>query len=145
MTPEPPRVSRLGSPLTAALAVLPCRDLERACAFYARLGLEAVERTPDYRILAGSGVELHLSLADAPLPPPQQSVCGVYLRVEAVDALAAAFGAEELIHAPVAQAWGMYEFAVSDPDGALVRIGWPQRLRNGDGSPLETPSAGLGN
>ena len=27
--------------------------------------------------------------------------------------------------------WGMYEFAVSDPDQTLVRIGWPTRLGKG--------------
>ena len=26
---------------------------------------------------------------------------------------------------PEHKAWGMYEFAVSDPDGVLVRVGWP--------------------
>jgi hypothetical protein len=25
--------------------------------------------------------------------------------------------------------WGIYEFAVSDPDETLVRVGWPTRLR----------------
>jgi hypothetical protein len=25
--------------------------------------------------------------------------------------------------------WGMYEFALSDPDETLVRVGWPTRLR----------------
>ena len=27
------------------------------------------------------------------------------------------------------KAWGMYEFALDGPDGVLVRIGWPTRLR----------------
>lgn len=145
MTAEPPRAGRLGSPLTAALAVLPCRDLEHACAFYARLRLEAVETTPDYRILVGGGVELHLRAADADMPAAAQNPCGVYLRTQAVDALAAAFTADELIHPPLAMAWGMYEFALSDPDGALVRVGWPERLRAEASTTLETPSAALGN
>lgn len=132
----------MGSPLTAALAVLPCRDLDRACAFYARFGLEPLEPTPHYRLLVGGGAELHLRQADAAQPPPGDSPCGVYLRMEAVDELAAGFEAAELIHAPTAQPWGMYEFALSDPDGALVRVGWPQRLREGDAAPpTETPSA----
>jgi hypothetical protein len=29
---------------------------------------------------------------------------------------------------PEHKPWGMYEFALSDPDGTLVRIGWPSRL-----------------
>ena len=24
--------------------------------------------------------------------------------------------------------WGMYQFALSDPDETLVRVGWPSRL-----------------
>ena len=30
--------------------------------------------------------------------------------------------------APAHQEWGMYEFALSDPDGVLVRVGWPSQL-----------------
>ncbi len=30
-----------------------------------------------------------------------------------------------LIHPPEAKPWGMFEFAVSDPDETLVRVGWP--------------------
>ena len=30
---------------------------------------------------------------------------------------------------PEDKPWGMYEFAMSDPDETLVRIGWPTRLR----------------
>ena len=30
--------------------------------------------------------------------------------------------------APTHKPWGMYEFALSDPDETLVRIGWPSRL-----------------
>ena len=58
-----------------------------------------------------------------------------------MDALAARFDAGDLLHSPRAQPWGMYEFAVSDPDGALVRVGWPQRLRDGVAPATETPSA----
>ena len=30
--------------------------------------------------------------------------------------------------APTHKPWGMYEFALSDPDETLVRIGWPSGL-----------------
>ena len=110
---------------TAALAVLPCADLEASVDFWRRLGLAPIGADRGYRILAGHGVEVHLN---GDLPPGwlvrERNPCGVYLRVEAVDALARAFG-EGLIHPPKAQLWGMYEFAVSDPDSALVRVGWP--------------------
>jgi hypothetical protein len=28
-------------------------------------------------------------------------------------------------HPPEAKPWGMYEFALSNPDETLVRVGWP--------------------
>ncbi len=31
--------------------------------------------------------------------------------------------------APEDKPWGMYEFALSDPDETLVRVGWATRLR----------------
>ena len=31
---------------------------------------------------------------------------------------------------PEGKPWGTYEFALSDPDETLVRIGWPARLRS---------------
>jgi hypothetical protein len=46
-----------------------------------------------------------------------------------VDELAAALG-DLVLHTPEDKPWGMYEFALSDPDETLVRIGWPTRLRN---------------
>ena len=48
---------------------------------------------------------------------------GLYLYVEDVDA--AAERVRELIigAGPEMKPWGTYEFAVSDPNGALVRIG----------------------
>ena len=29
---------------------------------------------------------------------------------------------------PEHKPWGMYEFALSDPDETLVRVGWPSHL-----------------
>jgi hypothetical protein len=47
-----------------------------------------------------------------------------------VDALEAEFQDEILNKSgPEDKPWGMYEFAVSDPDETLVRVGWPTRLR----------------
>jgi hypothetical protein len=48
------------------------------------------------------------------------------LRIEEVDELAAEFATEA-----EDKPWGMYEFALSDPDETLVRVGWPTRLRSG--------------
>jgi hypothetical protein len=32
-------------------------------------------------------------------------------------------------NAPENKPWRMYEFAVSDPDETMVRVGWPSNLR----------------
>ena len=61
---------------------------------------------------------------------PGQNPFGLYLYTDRVDELAgrlhdAILGAEK---APTHKPWGMYEFALSDPDETLVRIGWPSRL-----------------
>jgi len=47
-----------------------------------------------------------------------------------VDELAAEFADEIIERGKQAElkAWGMYEFSLNGPDGALVRIGWPDRL-----------------
>jgi len=105
-------------------AILPCRDLETSQGFYARLGFAVVGDHGDYRILAdGKGWHLHLrhepNGAEAPHNP-----LGLYLYVEDVDAVAGRV--RELIieaGAPHSKPWGTYEFAVSDPDGVLVRVG----------------------
>jgi len=45
---------------------------------------------------------------------------GVYFYAEDVEALAAAMGVRA-----ERKPWGLIEFAVSDPSGTLVRVGWP--------------------
>ena len=59
---------------------------------------------------------------------PGRNPFGLYLYLEDVDALAAEF---EILGktGPEDKPWGMYEFALSDPDETLVRVGWPTRLR----------------
>ena len=111
-------------PLTAALAVLPCTDLGAARAFWSRLGFEATVDHGEYVILQGHGTEVHLRLAEPGGLVPGRNPCGVYVRIEAVDAVFHGFG-EGALHPPKIQPWGLYEFAVSDPDQTLVRVGWP--------------------
>ena len=61
---------------------------------------------------------------------PGRNPFGLYLYLEDVDSLAAEFRDETLgKRAPEEKPWGMYEFALSDPDETLVRVGWPTRLR----------------
>ena len=51
--------------------------------------------------------------------------CGAH-----ADGMAARFAAEVIGGGgPEHKPWGMYEFALSDPDETLVRVGWPSRLR----------------
>lgn len=121
-------------------AILPCNDLDASEAFYNRLGfkrpmLEGAK--PDwydtYRILYdGKGGAIHLTKAVEGWLIPGRNPFGLYLYSEDVDGLAAAFPSETSgQNAPEHKPWGMYEFALSDPDETLVRIGWPSRLRAG--------------
>jgi catechol 2,3-dioxygenase-like lactoylglutathione lyase family enzyme len=119
-------------------AILPCNDLDASERFYNRLGFFRADESrpalgqPDtYRILSdGSGGSLHLTEAVEGWLVPGRNPFGLYLRIEDVDGLAGAF-AGELIGTgrPEDKPWGMYEFALSDPDETLVRVGWPTALR----------------
>jgi catechol 2,3-dioxygenase-like lactoylglutathione lyase family enzyme len=112
------------------VAIVPCNDIEASTAFYARLGLAVEGDHGDYRILSdGKGWMLHLSTAAAEgWVVPGRNPNGVYLYLEDVDGLAARVA--DLLRGgrPEHKPWGMYEFALSDPDETLVRIGWPSRL-----------------
>ena len=106
-------------------AILPCNDLDASEAFYARLGFTHRAGEDGYRMLSnGRGGELHLQGAVEGWLIPGRNPFGLYLYVEDVDGLASAMGARA-----EDKPWGMYEFAVSDPDETLVRVGWPTRLR----------------
>ena len=106
-------------------AILPCNDLDASQAFYERLGFKHVEHSDDYRIMRDEhGGELHLAAAVAGWLIPGRNPFGLYLYTESVDELAAKLGAK-----PQEMPWGMYEFAISDPDETNLRIGWPTRLR----------------
>ena len=114
-------------------AIIPCNDLDVSETFYNRLGFRrpSSDGTDDemYRILEdGQGGHLHLRRAEAGWVIPGKNPFGVYLYTKDVDQLATVF-ADEIIekNAPENKPWGMYEFALSDPDGTLVRIGWPSR------------------
>lgn len=107
----------------AAVAILPSRDLDASQAFYERLGFRVTAFYPHegYRILHDAhGASLHLTRVTPNWIDPERNAHGVYLYAENVTALAAATGC----HAE-AKPWGLIEFALSDPDGTLIRIGWP--------------------
>jgi len=106
-------------------AILPCSDLDRSQAFYERLGFRVTSDHGHYRILAdGKGWHLHLNRAEMGALQAPHNPFGIYLYAEDVDAVADRVRALIIeAGAPHAKPWGMYEFAVSDPDGVLVRVG----------------------
>ena len=109
----------------AMTAILPCNDLDASEAFYALLGFARQHDYGDYRILSdGNGACLHLTDAVEGWLIPGRNPFGLYLHAENVAELAQRMG-DRLIHPPEAKPWGMFEFAVSDPDETLVRVGWP--------------------
>jgi len=116
-------------------AILPCNDLDASEAFYNRLGFfqdEASKEEHDgYRMLSdGKGGHLHLTDAVEGWLVPGRNPFGLYLYSEDVDVLAEAMRDRIIEREKRAthKEWGMYEFAMSDPDETLVRVGWPSRL-----------------
>ena len=111
-------------------AIVPCSDIEASTVFYARLGLSVFADHGRYRILTdGKGWHMHLSNEGRPPQPlAGGNRYGLYLYVEDVDGLAAKIADLLPGGGPGLRPWGMYEVSVSDPDGTLVRIGWPSRL-----------------
>jgi catechol 2,3-dioxygenase-like lactoylglutathione lyase family enzyme len=125
-------------PSHALTAILPCNDLDASEAFYTRLGFtrppldrSAAGEDDSYRMLAdGRGGALHLTSAVEGWLIPGRNPFGLYLYTEEVDAVAAEFRSEMIEkNGPEDKPWGMYEFALPDPDETLVRIGWPTQLR----------------
>jgi len=129
-------------PAHGLTAILPCNDLDASEAFYRRLGFsrpqgETVSDDDGYRILSdGKGGALHLTAAVEDWLVPGRNPFGLYLHTRDVDALAGQLrdAIVEREKAPTHKPWGMYEFALSDPDQTLVRIGWPSRLMRGIGA-----------
>jgi catechol 2,3-dioxygenase-like lactoylglutathione lyase family enzyme len=112
------------------VAIVPCNDIKVSTAFYERLGLQLLSDYGTYRILGdGKGWLLHLS-AESPKGwvVPVRNPNGLYLYLEDVDGLAARIADLLADCGPAHKPWGMFEMALSDPDGTLVRIGWPSEL-----------------
>ncbi len=119
------------APRHSIAAILPCRDLDASTAFYERLGLRVVSDHGSYRLLDdGAGWQLHLT-DESPREwlVPGQNPFGLYFYTEKVAEIAEAVRDAIIgpVKTPTHKPWGMYEFAVSDPDDTLVRIGWPSR------------------
>ena len=121
-------------PFSDLVAILPCNDLDASERFYNRLGFtrsgawQPPPGEPDnYRILSnGEGAHLHLAEAVAGWLVRGKNPFGLYLHIEDVDGMAGRFAGEIIGgQAPEDKPWGMYEFAVTDPDETLVRVGRP--------------------
>jgi catechol 2,3-dioxygenase-like lactoylglutathione lyase family enzyme len=112
------------------VAVIPCNDLAASEQFYGMLGLQSDPNGStyeDYRILMdNNGAEVHLTKAPEGWLIKGQSPFGIYFYADNVEELAAQLHGR-LLHPPKLQPWGMFEFAVSDPDENLVRVGRGQR------------------
>ena len=107
----------------AAVAILPARDLDESQAFFERLGFAPASRydAHGYRILRDpAGASVHLTKVDSGWVDADRNAHGIYLYSKDVEALAEEFGCTA-----EAKPWGLREFAVSDPLGTLVRVGWP--------------------
>ncbi len=107
------------------VAIVPVRDVERAIVFYERLGFVGERyKGGGYGFVRRDEVELHLREAAGELTG-QGSVCGIYLYVSDVDEVYEAWSRAgvEMLGEPEDKVWGMREFAVSDPDGTLLRVG----------------------
>jgi catechol 2,3-dioxygenase-like lactoylglutathione lyase family enzyme len=117
------------------VAILPCNDLDASERFYGRLGFVRTDRpapgeADTYRMLSNGKGRLHLTAAVEGWLVPGRNPFGLYFYMEDVEAWAAVFR-DEIVgkNGPEDRPWGMYEFALSDPDETLVRVGWPSRLR----------------
>jgi catechol 2,3-dioxygenase-like lactoylglutathione lyase family enzyme len=118
-------------PRRCIVAIVPCNDIEASTTFYLRLGLYVHSDHGRYRILSdGKGWLLHLS-SEGPegWVVPGRNPNGLYVYLEDVDGLASRVADLTKGAKPAHKPWGMYEFSLSDPDGTLVRIGWPSRLQ----------------
>ena len=101
----------------AAVAIIPCTDLDESQAFYERLGFTAtsVYSAHGYRILHDAkGASVHLTRVEPGWVIPERTAYGVYLYAEDVEALAAHFGCTAEL-----KPWGLAEFAVSDPSDCV--------------------------
>ena len=116
------------------IAILPCNDVDASERFHNRLGFMRIDRPmPEeldtYRILSNGKGRLHLTAAVEGRLVPGRNPFGLYFYMEDVEAWATVFRGEILGKGgPEDKPWGMYEFAMSDPDETLVRVGWPSRL-----------------
>lgn len=127
------RIADLRFDAGMAIPILPARDLAETRAFYEGLGFTATgwwsHEFGGYAILVRGTLVMHFS---AYAVEPSENYAGCYWRVSEVDALhavcrAAGLGAtgRPRLTDVEDKPWGMREFALIDPNGNLIRVGWP--------------------
>lgn len=108
------------------VAIIPCNDMTASESFYGLLGFRRDSAGVDYgeyvMLEDDGGAEIHLTRAAEDWLIPGKSPFGIYFYADDVEELASKLEGR-LLHAPRLQPWGMFEFAVSDPDENLVRVG----------------------
>ncbi len=107
----------------SAVAIIPSENLGESQEFYERIGFNTTSAFPHqgYCILHDSkGASIHLTLVEPGWLDPKRNAHGVYFYAENVQELA-----ESLGERAETKPWGLIEFAITDPGGTLVRIGWP--------------------
>ena len=109
------------------IPTLPAQDMDETVAYYERLGFELVARYPGeqtYAIVRRDDAELHFY--EFPVDP-KQNLAGCYLRISDAGALHAEWRGSgiEILQPLTDTDHGLREFAISDPNGNLLRIGSP--------------------
>lgn len=135
---------------SALIPIIPCSNLDRSQKFYEdylgfelksphRAGgaLQVAEEQQYYRIMCmtETGFELHLRLLGDKETAAYARIGGldkvntggIYIRAPGVISLAERCTSVIIEAASRAEAkpWGMTEYSISDPDGTLIRVGWP--------------------
>ncbi|KFM26330.1 Bleomycin resistance protein [Auxenochlorella protothecoides] len=116
--------------ILGAVPIVPVSSIKDSLTWYEKLGF--VPRTDEdgdadnYALLTLGPVELHLRQVNSSEKlDAEANANGVYVRVEGLDALHDEFKGKGLSSLKGVQdtQWGMREFALSDPDGTLLRFG----------------------
>ena len=109
------------------IPTLPARDIEQTVAYYEALGFDLVAKYPGeqtYAIVRRDDAELHFY--EFPVDP-KENLAGCYLRIGDADALHAEWMAAgiEILQPLTETDYGLREFAISDPNGNLLKVGSP--------------------
>uniref|UniRef100_A0A1D1ZVV0 Bleomycin resistance protein n=2 Tax=Auxenochlorella protothecoides TaxID=3075 RepID=A0A1D1ZVV0_AUXPR len=124
------RPAMLTPRILGAVPIVPVSSIKDSLTWYEKLGF--VPRTDEdgdadnYALLTLGPVELHLRQVNSSEKlDAEANANGVYVRVEGLDALHDEFKGKGLSSLKGVQdtQWGMREFALSDPDGTLLRFG----------------------